>query len=1112
MRSFIGKSSGWQCNTDGGYPDWWMVNFAGTQVIDTVVVYTWPQHNAGRNRFGLRDYDLEVMYEGGWETIERVRGNVDGVVVHRFSPRPVKLLRLWILRNNSSLIDDHFDTVCFSANDHSRILQIEAYNLGADQVSRFDSVQAEHELGPRGAVAIFVDGDIPASPGHADPDQLASFFRGRGYGVSFLSAKALCCPEIFNRRNFDVLVHPYGPYFPMGSYLYQFLESGGHLISFDGKAFSNALEYDGERWRPTGWDMGLCMTELLSGDYYHTFDEQVGLFAGVHHELKDAAHLEPAKNFLFPEDAVMHLVGPFQGTSVVASVGRRIEEDEERELQADGRWPDYWCGIRQQLRRNGFRWGEYQNYSVVFNKASAVWIPLLVARDGLGQLRGTAAALIHYYEGPYRGSICAASGVTNSDLSKDVRWLSHVLDYIEQNTCVHDLAPEYDAFHPGEVVRLSVWVDHFGHESLDGELVWEIPGIWEKRERVSLQANHGCKFTAELSEELADGLYRISVRLRSGNHVVGEAESGFVFYDPRGQQTGPRLEFYDNFLRLDERATFLVGCRDDGLHQHGQVRENALEWDRTFNQFAELGFRVISPVFFSGYLGQLVTDGAEGSTIPEIILRQYEAQAFLANRRGVVYAPCIFFEARLEAQNKPEVSSRICQTVGERLRPFPAVYVYLYDDGHVVDPSFFNRWTATCREGFEATGRRFLLTGEFGTRLGWPHTVRECAKNFDFNATSNFEDTQADPTALRNVDMRIAGKSQTIAEFGRQGSEGIFRDRQVYCVESFLQFVAGHSLILNWKWKDNDHCVFPWGIIHPGDWVPKDVAYTYRNAAIFYGQFEPVYEHAAVTFVWPTTGRTEPPEGLLSDCKAIIRGLMEAHVEFNVIDEDDLRDLPDETKFLIVPSKWVPMHKGLRATVIQLDGPDALKQYITELPRHDLLPDDPGVLAFRNHSRQGTIYGLCISPNDGKSRRITWEEARVEMSLQGFGVALAAINREGEVFAWQGQGALKSAVKALVESDMHVMVYALDGKSLSSSRELLLLADQPGEVKIANEAGLKYLEVGYIRDKQWICGKRTPIRVAKNHVSVRLDLEQVHSICKLVSGEIRHDERRTTLC
>jgi len=495
-----------------------------------------------------------------------------------------------------------------------------------------------------------------------------------------------------------------------------------------------------------------------------------------------------------------------------------------------------------------------------------------------------------------------------------------------------------------------------------------------------------------------------------------------------------------------------------------------------------------------------VTDRAEEPLVPEVILRQYEAQAFLTNRRGIVYAPCIFFEARLEAQNRPAVSRRICQVVGERLRPFPAVYVYLYDDGHAIDPAFFNEWTAACREGFNATGRRFLLTGEFGTRLGWPHTVRECAKNFDFNATSNFEDTQADPTALRNVDMRIAGKGQTVAEFGRQGSEGNFRDRQVYYVESFLQFAAGHSLILNWKWKDNDHCVFPWGIIHPGDWVPKDVAYAYRNAAIFYGKFEPVYKPAAVTFVWPTTGRSDLPEGLLSDCKALIRGLMAAHVEFNVIDEADLDHLPDETKSLIVPSKWALIRKDVRATVIALDDPEALKQNISGLPRHHLVPDDAGVLAFRSHSRQGAIYALCASPYDGRRRNIEWVDSptHIEMSLEGFGVALAAVNHEGEIFAWQGQGTLRSAEGELVESDMHVIVYALDGRPLASSRELLLLADGPGAVRIANATLLRYMEVGDIEGNRWTCRERIPLNGTGNGVLVHLGPEQARSVCKLV--------------
>ena len=60
-----------------------------------------------------------------------------------------------------------------------------------------------------GAVAIYRD-ELPVKPANASsPDAIAALFRKAGYGVTFLDSKALCVPEIFNRRNFDVFVQPY---------------------------------------------------------------------------------------------------------------------------------------------------------------------------------------------------------------------------------------------------------------------------------------------------------------------------------------------------------------------------------------------------------------------------------------------------------------------------------------------------------------------------------------------------------------------------------------------------------------------------------------------------------------------------------------------------------------------------------------------------------------------------------------------------------------------------------------------------------------------------------------------------------------------------------------
>jgi hypothetical protein len=111
----------------------------------------------------------------------------------------------------------------------------------------------------------------------------------------------------------------------------------------------------------------------------------------------------------------------------------------------------------------------------------------------------------------------------------------------------------------------------------------------------------------------------------------------------------------------------------------------------------------------------------------------------------------------------------------------------------------------------------------------------------------------------------------------------------------------GHALALNWKWKDNDHAIFPWGIVFPGDWTPKDELYTYRNTALLFRAFHPLAGA-------PTTAVLLPGAHLGADYALLMPYLLELcnsliclGVDFTVIDEADLWRLPTETRTLIYP-------------------------------------------------------------------------------------------------------------------------------------------------------------------------------------------------------------------
>src|SRR5438309_3746832 len=67
-----GRGNGWEAAPAPRYPNWfgdWLeVAFPEPRVVDTVIVYTFPEHARGRNKMGLRTYQLQARDGGTWET------------------------------------------------------------------------------------------------------------------------------------------------------------------------------------------------------------------------------------------------------------------------------------------------------------------------------------------------------------------------------------------------------------------------------------------------------------------------------------------------------------------------------------------------------------------------------------------------------------------------------------------------------------------------------------------------------------------------------------------------------------------------------------------------------------------------------------------------------------------------------------------------------------------------------------------------------------------------------------------------------------------------------------------------------------------------------------
>lgn len=106
--------TGWNDGTRAVFPDTYTVEFGAPQPIDRIVLYTLDSARYPAARYGLRDFDVQVLDGGEWTTVSSVRGNPTGRL--EFSPDPVvstTSVRIVALASNNG--------------DYSRIIELEIY-------------------------------------------------------------------------------------------------------------------------------------------------------------------------------------------------------------------------------------------------------------------------------------------------------------------------------------------------------------------------------------------------------------------------------------------------------------------------------------------------------------------------------------------------------------------------------------------------------------------------------------------------------------------------------------------------------------------------------------------------------------------------------------------------------------------------------------------------------------------------------------------------------------------------------------------------------------------------------------------------------------------------
>lgn len=170
------------------------------------------------------------------------------------------------------------------------------------------------------------------------------------------------------------------------------------------------------------------------------------------------------------------------------------------------------------------------------------------------------------------------------------------------------------------------------------------------------------------------------------------------------------------------------------------------------------------------------------------------------------------------------------------------------------------------------------------------------------------------PLALAFAGGQRSGRSLSVGEFGAKTHPAwrygtgyhIARTEQeqadLFLAVTHYAFGLGASRVHNWCWKDNQEYVFPWGLLFPGDGVPKEVAKAYRAASLFFRTIRPEYEPARTVLIVPDSHRLgAAAETVTQAVWRSERALLELHVPFEVINEADVASLDATTLAGILP-------------------------------------------------------------------------------------------------------------------------------------------------------------------------------------------------------------------
>jgi hypothetical protein len=107
-------TTGWNDGTSKVWPDWLQVTFVAPALVGREDLYTLDSAKYPAARYGLRDWDVQLLVGTQWQTVAQVRGNTAGLASSVFPAMQASAVRVWLLAGNG-------------VDDYARIVELEIY-------------------------------------------------------------------------------------------------------------------------------------------------------------------------------------------------------------------------------------------------------------------------------------------------------------------------------------------------------------------------------------------------------------------------------------------------------------------------------------------------------------------------------------------------------------------------------------------------------------------------------------------------------------------------------------------------------------------------------------------------------------------------------------------------------------------------------------------------------------------------------------------------------------------------------------------------------------------------------------------------------------------------